>query len=103
MIRQFKKTRAIRALLISAVVHLCLMIAWTFLLYNSEKGEFDDAVDVEFLDKESLQKPRRKLLKPSLTKQLLAVRKSQSTTTDQPRTVKSVSYTHLTLPTKRIV
>lgn len=88
MIGQFKKTRAIRALLISAVVHLCLMIAWTFLLYNSEKGEFDDAVDVEFLDKESLQKPRRKLLKPSLTKQLLATRKSQSTTTDQPRTVK---------------
>ena len=88
MIRQFKKTRAIRALLISAVVHLCLLIAWTFMLYNSEKGEFDDAVDVEFLDKESLQKPRRKLLKPSLTKQLLAVRKSQSTTTDQPRTVK---------------
>lgn len=88
MIGQFKKTRAIRALLISAVVHLCLMIAWTFLLHNSEKGEFDDAVDVEFLDKESLQKPRRKLLKQSLTKQLLAVRKSQSTTTDQPRTVK---------------
>ena len=88
MIRQFKKTRAIRALLISAVVHLCLMIAWTFLLYNSEKGEFDDAVDVEFLDKESLQKPRRKLLKPPLSKQLLAARKSQSTTTDRPRTVK---------------
>ena len=88
MIGQFKKTRAIRALLISAVVHLCLMIAWTFLLHNSEKGEFDDAIDVEFLDKESLQKPRRKLLKPPLTKQLLATRKSQSTTTDQPRTVK---------------
>lgn len=88
MIRQFKKTRAIRALLISAVVHLCLMIAWTFLLHNSEKGEFDDAIDVEFLDKESLQKPRRKLLKPPLTKQLLATRKSESTTTDQPRTVK---------------
>lgn len=88
MIRQFKKTRAIRALLISAVVHLCLMIAWTFLLHNSEKGEFDDAIDVEFLDKESLQKPRRKLLKPPLTKQLLATRKSKSTTTDRPRTVK---------------
>ncbi len=88
MIGQFKKIRAIRALLISAVVHLCLMIAWTFLLHNSEKGEFDDAIDVEFLDKESLQKPRRKLLKPPLTKQLLATRKSQSTTTDQPRTVK---------------
>lgn len=88
MIGQFKKTRAIRALLISAVVHLCLMIAWTFLLHNSEKGEFDDAIDVEFLDKESLQKPHRKLLKPPLTKQLLATRKSQSTTTDQPRTVK---------------
>ena len=88
MIRQPKKTRAIRALLISAVVHLCLMIALTFVLYNSEKGEFDDAIDVEFLDKESLQKPRRKLLKPPLTKKLLTVRKSQSTTTDQPRTVK---------------
>ena len=88
MIRQSKKTRAIRALLISAVVHLCLMIALTFLLYNSEKGEFDDAIDVEFLDKESLQKPRRKLLIPPLTKKLLTVRKSQSTTTDQPRTVK---------------
>ncbi|MDE0040753.1 MAG: VWA domain-containing protein [Candidatus Poribacteria bacterium] len=88
MIPQSKKSRAIRALLISAVVHLCLMIAWTFLFHNSEKGEFDDAIDVEFLDKESLQKPRRKLLKPPLTKQLLATRKSQSTTTDQPRTVK---------------
>lgn len=88
MIRQSKKTRAIRALLISAAVHLCLMIALTFLLYNSEKGEFDDAIDVEFLDKESLQKPRRKLLIPPLTKKLLTVRKSQSTTTDQPRTVK---------------
>ena len=88
MIRQSRKTRAIRALLVSSVVHLCLMIALTFLIYNSETGEFDDAIDVEFLDKESLQKPRRKLLKPPLTKQLLVTRKSPSLTTDQPRSVK---------------
>ena len=88
MIRQSKKTRAARALLISAVVHLFLMIVLTFLFYNSEKEEFDDAIGVEFLDKDNLQKPRRKLLKPRLPKQLLTLRKSQSTTSDQPRTVK---------------
>ena len=88
MIRQSKKTRAARALLISAVVHLFLMIVLTFLFYNSEKAEFDDAIGVEFLDKDNLQKPRRKLLKPPLPKQLLTLRKSQSTTSDQPRTVK---------------
>ena len=88
MIRQSRKTRAIRALLVSSVVHLCLMIALTFLIYNSETGEFDDAIDVEFLDKESLQKPRRKLLKPPPTKQLLVTRKSLSSTSDQPRSVK---------------
>ena len=88
MIRQSKKTRAVRALLISAVVHLFLMIALTFLFYNSEKEKFDDAIGVEFVDKDTLQKPRRELLKPSLPKQLLTLRKSQSTTTDQPQTVK---------------
>lgn len=91
MIRQSKKTRAIRALLISAVVHLCLMIALTFLIYDSEKGKFDDTIDVEFLDKDDLQKPHRKLLKPPLPKQLLTQRKSQSRTTDQPRTVKLIA------------
>lgn len=91
MIPQSKKSRAIRALLISAVVHLCLMIALTFLLYNSEKGEFEDAIGIEFLDKDKLQKPRRELLKPPLPKQLLTRRKSQSTAADQPRTVKLVA------------
>ena len=91
MIRQTKKTRAIRALLISAVVHLCLMIALTFLFYNSEKGEFDDVISVEFLDIDKLQKPRRELLKPPLPKQLLTRRKSQSTAADQPRTVKLIA------------
>ena len=88
MIRQSKKTRAVRALLISAVAHLFLMIALTFLFYNSEKEKFDDAIGVEFVDKDTLQKPRRELLKPSLPKQLLTRRKSQSTTTNQPQTVK---------------
>ena len=88
MIRQSKKTRAARALLISAVVHLFLMIALTFLFYNSEKEKFDDAIGVEFVDKDTLQKPRRELPKPPLRKQLLTRRKSQSTTTNQPQTVK---------------
>ena len=88
MIRQSKKTRAVRALLISAVAHLFLMIALTFLFYNSEKEKFDDAIGVEFVDKDTLQKPRRELLKPSLPKQLLTRRKSQSTTANQPQTVK---------------
>ena len=91
MIPQSKKTRAIRALLISAAIHLCLMIVLTFLFYSSEEGEFDDAIGVEFLDKEKLQKPRRELLKPPLPKQLLTRRKSQSTVADQPRTVKMLA------------
>ena len=91
MTRQSKKTRAVRALLISAVVHLCLMIALTFLFYNSKTSEFDDAIGVEFLDKENLQKPRRKLLKPPLPKQLLTRRKSRSTVANQPQTVKLVA------------
>ena len=88
MMRQSKKTRAIRALLISAVVHLCLMIALTFLFYNSQTSEFNDAIGVEFLDKDNLQKPRRKLLKPPLPKQLLTRRKSRSAVANQPQTVK---------------
>ena len=91
MSRQSKKTRAMRALLISAVVHLCLMIALTFLLYNSQKTEFDDAIGIEFLDKDDLQKPRRKLLKPPQRKQLLTRRKSQSAAANQPQTVKLVA------------
>ena len=91
MRRQTKKTRAMRALLISAVAHLCLMIALTFLLYTSQKAEFDDAIGIEFLDKDSLQKPRRKLLKPSMRKQLLTRRKSESTAAKQPQTVKLVA------------
>ena len=94
MNRQSKKTRAVRALLISAVGHLCLMIALTFLLYNSEKEKFNDAIGIEFLDKDNLQKPRRKLLKPPLTEQLLTPRKSQSMATDQPRTVKLLASTN---------
>ncbi|MDE0297253.1 MAG: VWA domain-containing protein [Candidatus Poribacteria bacterium] len=86
--RLSKTTRAIRALLISAVVHLCLVIVLTFLVYDGEPGEFDDVLDVEILDKEKLQKPRRELLKPPLPKQLLTERRSQSLTSDQPRTLK---------------
>ena len=88
MIHQSKKTRAVRALLISSVVHLCLIIVFTFVLYSREQGKFDDVIGVEFLDKDSLQKPRRKLLKPPQPKQLLTLRKSQSTTTKRPQTVK---------------
>ena len=92
MIRQFKKTRAIRALLISSVVHLCLMIVLTFVFYSREQGKFDDTIQVEFLDEDSLEKPRRKLLKPPLSKQLLTLRKSQSTTTNQPQTIKLLAF-----------
>ena len=86
------KARSSRALLISLAIHLCLLIAWTILIYRQQEEDSKDAVAVEFVDEEDLPKPRRKVLKP--LPRLFVPRQDHAPVPDQPQTVKLQATQH---------
>jgi Mg-chelatase subunit ChlD len=82
------RSRGQQALLISLIVHLSVAIVFTIIIYQQEKGEYEDAIGVELLNERDLPAPRRKILKPPPPKRLIVPRQFQSTTENQPQTVK---------------
>ena len=92
MIERLNKARSSRALLISLVIHLCLLIAWTIVIYRQQEEDLKDAVAVEFVDEEDLPKPRRKVLKP--LPRLFVPRQDHAQVPDQPQTVKLQATQH---------
>ena len=92
MIERLNKARFSRALLISLVIHLCLLIAWTIVIYRQQEEDLKDAVAVEFVDEEDLPKPRRKALKP--LPRLFVPRQDHAPVPDQPQTVKLQATQH---------
>ena len=92
MIERMHKARSSRALLISLVIHLCLLIAWTIVIYRQQDENSPDAVAVEFVNEQDLPKPRRKLLKPQ--PRLFASQQVRSPVPDHPQTVKLQASQH---------
>ena len=92
MIDRMHKARSSRALLISLVIHLCLLITWTIVIYRQQEEESKDAVTVEFVDEENLPKPRRKVLKP--LPRLFVPRQEHAPVPDQPQTIKLQATQH---------
>lgn len=86
------KARSSRALLISLVIHLCLLITWTIVFYRQQEEDLEDAVDVELVNEEDLPKPRRKILKPP--PRLFASHQVRSVVPDQPQTIKLQATQH---------
>ena len=88
MIDRMHKERSFRALFISLIVHLCLLIASVFVLYRQQKEPFEELVSVEFVNEKDLPKPRRKLLKLPPAKRLHVPRQIQSSIVNQPQIVR---------------
>ena len=60
-----RRGRYHRALLISLIVHLCLAMAVTVVIYRKSQKTFEDVIGIEFVDEEKLTEPRRKIKPPS--------------------------------------
>ena len=92
MIDRMHKARSSRALLISLVIHLCLLITWTIVFYRQQEEDLEDAVAVELVNEEDLPKPRRKILKPP--PRLYPSHQVRSPVPDQPQTIKLEATQH---------
>ena len=90
MNRSYRQQRSMRALLFSGVVHLCLIIAFTFSFYIQRPAGIKDVIAVDLLTPEATpQRPRR--LKPPPPKQLRVPQQADPSTASRQR--------HLDLPT----
>ena len=84
MNRSYKRQRSMRALLFSGVVHLCLIIAFTFSFYIQRATEVKDVIAVELIDpKAAPHRPRR--LKPPPPKQLRVPQQTDPSTESNQR------------------
>lgn len=85
MNRSITRQRSVRALLISGIVHLCLAIIGSFLLYARWQTRMEDAIAVEFIEAKRLQRTRRTLKQP-LRKRIMA--RTDSASEAHPRHLK---------------
>lgn len=85
MNRSITSQRSVRALLISGIVHLCVAIIGSFLLYTRWQTRVEDAIAVEFFEAKEFQRPRRTLKQP-LRKRIMA--RTESASEAHPRHLK---------------
>ena len=86
MNKHIRRGRSHRALLISLIVHLCLAMTVTIVIYRKSQKTFEDAVAIEFVDEEKLTKLRRKI-KPPPPKRLTLPHTIRSSVERQPQKV----------------
>ena len=86
MNKHIRRGRSHRALLISLIVHLCLAMTVTIVIYRKSQKTFEDAVAIEFVDEEKLTKLRRKI-KPPPPKRLTLPHTIRSSVEGQPQKV----------------
>ena len=87
MNKHIRRGRSHRALLISLIVHLCLAMTVTVVIYRESLKAFEDAIGIEFVDEEKLAEPRRKI-KPPSPKRLTLPQTARSSVEGQPQTVR---------------
>ena len=84
MNRSYRRHRSMRALLFSGVVHLCLIIAFTFSFYIQKPVGVEDVIEVDLLSaKDAPQRPRR--LKPPPPKRLRVPQQTDPSTESNQR------------------
>ena len=84
MNRSYRRHRSMRALLFSGVVHLCLIIAFTFSFYIQRPAGIADVIEVDLITpKETPQRPRR--LKPPPPKRLRVPQQTDPSTESNQR------------------
>ena len=84
MNRSYRRHRSMRALLFSGVVHLCLIIAFTFSFYIQRPAGIKDVIAVDLITpKETPQRPRR--LKPPPPKRLRVPQQTDPSTDSSQR------------------
>ena len=82
-----RRGRHHRALLISLIIHLCLAMMVTIVIYRESRKAFEDVVEIAFVEEEKLAEPRRKI-KPPPPKRLSLPQTARSSVEDQPQTVR---------------
>lgn len=83
--RSETKQRSLNACLIAGIAHLCFVIVLTLFHYAKISNDFEDVVEVEFVDMEETEKQRRR--PKQLPKKLFNPKQAKSLTSSRPRHV----------------
>ena len=84
MNRSQRRNRSIRALLFAGVVHLCLVIAFTFSFYIQRPAGIEDVIAIDLIKPKDAPKKHRKL-KPPPPKQLRVPQQTDPSTESSQR------------------
>lgn len=94
MNRSYRRHRSMRALLFSGVIHLCLIIVFTFSFYIQRPAGIKDVIAVDLIaSKDTPQRPRR--LKPPPPKKLRVPQQTDPSTESNQRYLDVAASTNL--------